>query len=109
MVLSKDDSEGGLFSKAIRVWTKGYNLDNNQFASGRDQELGPPRDLKVHVTSDGFLVVWEPPEFGLQNLRVYIVRWLQGPWEHLAGTSETKNTSYLGNYSHYKSVYFVVV
>ncbi|XP_022905461.2 protein borderless [Onthophagus taurus] len=93
MVLSKDDEGEGLFSKTLRVWTKGLSPDVNRIAHF-GQELGPPRDIKVHATEDGYLVTWDPPTEGLEDLRLYIVRWLQGPRENLIGTAETKNTSF---------------
>ncbi|GJQ65536.1 hypothetical protein Trydic_g7637 [Trypoxylus dichotomus] len=95
MILSKDDQGDGLFSKSIRVWTKGINPETSQIAHHIGQKLGPAEDVRVHATQDGYLVTWNPPEVGLEELRIYIVKWFQGPKEHLVGSAETKNTSYL--------------
>lgn len=97
MILSKDDQGDGLFSKSLRVWTKGINPET-QIAHHIGQKLGPPEDVRIHATQEGYLVTWDPPEVGLEELRVYIVKWCQGPKEHLVGTAETKNTSYLSKF-----------
>ncbi|XP_017772996.1 PREDICTED: protein borderless isoform X2 [Nicrophorus vespilloides] len=95
MVLSKDQHGDGLFSKTIRVWTKGYNAEYSSAGSTNPHSIGSPKDVQVKSTADGFLVVWNPPEYGLEELRVYVVRWYEGPRQYLCGTAETKNTSYL--------------
>lgn len=95
MVLSKDDQDESLFSKSLRVWTKGINPEASQIAHHIGQKLGPPIDVRIHATPDGYLLTWNPPEFGLEDLRIYIIKWFQGPHQHLVGSAETKNTSYL--------------
>lgn len=99
MVLSKDNLSNGLFSKAIRVWTKG--VDGHSLSTPNKSHskppIGYPRNVCVYPTSEGYLLTWDPPEFGGEELRIYVIRWYEGPREHLQGTAETKNTSYLGN------------
>lgn len=92
MVLSKDDDGEGLFSKSIRVWTKNIEGEQESFKSSH-APLGYPRNITVHPTDRGLRVTWLPPEYGLENLNKYFVRWNQD--EYLLGSAETQNTSYL--------------
>lgn len=97
MVLSKDGQGNGLFSKAIRIWTKGINgYSASPSKSSSKPPIGQPTNVCVHSTEDGYLLTWDPPEYGLDELRVYVIQWFEGPREHLYATTETKNTSYLG-------------
>lgn len=61
-------------------------------------QIGPPRNLTVTRTEAGdeFVVSWYPPEYGLDTLRVYIVRWHREPGHFLHGTAETLETYYIG-------------
>lgn len=95
MVVSKEDNGSGLFSKAIRIWTKPIDgvSPNKSYSK---PPIGYPRNVCVYPTSEGYLITWDPPEYGGDELRIYVVRWYEGPREHLQGTAETKNTSYLG-------------
>lgn len=61
-----------------------------------DESMGPPVNVKVQATVEGYLVTWEPPEFGKNLVRLYTVRWFRGPSEHLYGRAETTDTYYLG-------------
>lgn len=45
---------------------------------------------------DEFVVSWYPPEYGIETLRVYVVRWYREPGHHLIGTAETRDTYYKG-------------
>lgn len=98
MVLSKDKLDEGMFSKTIVVTTKGPSFDNPEVLQGEETfaPIGPPRNVSVHLTLDGYLVTWEPPEFGKESVRVYIVRWSEGPFELLCGTAETKDLFFSG-------------
>lgn len=58
--------------------------------------MGPPRNVRVQATVEGYLVTWEPPDLGKNQVRLYIVRWYRGPSEHLYGRAETTDTYYLG-------------
>lgn len=99
MVLSKDAQGNNLFSKAIRVWSQGIDGQTMSFANKSSRPpIGYPTNVCVYATDDGYLITWDPPEYGLDELRLYVVRWFEGPQEHLCGTAETKNTSYLGNF-----------
>ncbi|KAG4079404.1 hypothetical protein HA402_008096 [Bradysia odoriphaga] len=102
MVLSQDRYGDGMFSKAFKYWTKPIDfLDNpselreshqvHQFA-----QIGPPRNVTVaeKPTGDGFVVSWDPPEYGLESLRVYLIRWYREPGHFLHGTAETREHYY---------------
>jgi hypothetical protein len=95
MVLCKDNNGDGLFSKSIRVWTKGIDGESDRYRSNSFPPVGFPRNISVYPTERGFVVTWEPPEYGTENLKFYVVRWFQGPEDYLFGSAETKNTSYL--------------
>lgn len=42
-------------------------------------QIGPPRNMTVKQTDAGdeFVVSWDAPEYGLDTLRVYVVRWFR--------------------------------
>lgn len=99
MVLSKDKQGDGLFSKSVKIWTKGIDGEVIQSSSSQSRPpIGHPTNLSVHATGDGYLLTWDPPEYGLEKLRIYVVRWYQGPQEHFSGSAETKNTTYLSEF-----------
>lgn len=58
--------------------------------------MGSPVNVRVQATVEGYLVTWEPPEYGKNLVRLYTVRWFRGPSEHLYGRAETTDTYYLG-------------
>ncbi|PSN47223.1 hypothetical protein C0J52_16568, partial [Blattella germanica] len=62
---------------------------------GQFQQIGPPRNVSVKLTGDGFLVTWQPPEFGGEELRSYTVRWTQSSREYIYGIAETKETFFI--------------
>lgn len=97
MVFCKERSGEGLFSKPVKIWTKGLDGQTVQFKADVQTSLmiGPPRNLTIYNTDEGYLITWEPPDRRLDELRIYIVRWYQGPNEYIQGSAETKNTSYL--------------
>lgn len=103
MVLYKGDDGEGLFSKAIRVWTKNAESETERFR-GPFPPVGYPRNVTVHPTDNGLIISWLPPEYGLEYLKTYVVRWSQGPDEYIFGSGETTNTSYLSKYLlHFRS------
>lgn len=61
-------------------------------------QIGPPQNVTVTQTDAGdeFVVSWDPPEFGLETLRVYVVRWYLEPGHYLQGSAETRETYYVG-------------
>ncbi|CAD7080232.1 unnamed protein product [Hermetia illucens] len=98
MVLSQDQYGDGMFSKSFRYYTK-----PKQF---RDPELfqhpllpfgqiGPPRNLIVHRKSNGYIAAWDPPDYGADSLRVYILRWWLQPLHLLHGSVETRENYYV--------------
>ncbi|XP_015173547.1 PREDICTED: protein turtle isoform X2 [Polistes dominula] len=99
MVLSQDKHGDGMFSKALRVFTKPTAMDHNsasEFRSPLEEErMGPPRNVRVQATVEGYLVTWEAPLEGKGQVRLYVVRWFRGPAQHLYGRVETTDTYYL--------------
>lgn len=61
-------------------------------------QVGPPRNVTVEQTDvgDEFVVSWLPPEYGLETLRVYVVKWYREPGHFLTGTAETRENYYKG-------------
>ncbi|XP_012265467.1 protein borderless isoform X2 [Athalia rosae] len=100
MVLSQDKHGDGMFSKALRIFTKPSLIDQNsasEFRSPKEsaEYMSAPRNLRVQPTVEGYLVTWEPPDNGREQVRIYTVRWFRGPLEHLYGKAETTDTYYL--------------
>ena len=62
----------------------------------KDDRMGPPQKVRVQATVQGYLVTWEPPTYGREQVRLYAVRWFRGPSEQLYGRAETTDTYYLG-------------
>lgn len=67
-------------------------------------QMGPPRNLSVTLTTDGYLLSWSPPNHGLDLLRIYVVRWSQGTSVQVTKTAETTNNFYLS-----KSFPFIII
>ncbi|OXU19625.1 hypothetical protein TSAR_016370 [Trichomalopsis sarcophagae] len=99
MVLSQDKHGDGMFSKTVRVFTQpNSNLHNiaSEFRSPKENdEVGPPRNVRVQSTAEGYLVTWDPPENGKEQVKYYTVRWFRGPSEHLYGRAVTPDTYFL--------------
>ncbi|XP_060531403.1 protein borderless [Cylas formicarius] len=93
MVLCKDDTGDGPFSKSIRVWTKNIEQETNLYKG--TAPIGYPTNIQSKPTDDGLFVMWDPPIFGLEVLKTYIVRWSQGSDDYIFGAAETPDTSYL--------------
>ncbi|CAH1159788.1 unnamed protein product [Phaedon cochleariae] len=94
MVLCKDDYGDGLFSKSILVWTKHLEGEPERF-NGNLPPVGYPRNITVRPTDTGLLVAWQRPEYGLEFLKRYQVRWTQRPDDYIFGSADTTNTTYL--------------
>lgn len=64
-------------------------------------QIGPPRNLTIQQTDAGyeFVASWNPPEYGLDTLAVYVLRWHRQPGNKFEGSLETRNT-----YIHGKSL-----
>ncbi|KAL3267564.1 hypothetical protein HHI36_011683 [Cryptolaemus montrouzieri] len=97
MVLCRDERGEGLFSKAIKLWTK--KSDGREFSiTTMDSFMPPvgfPRNVTVTPTYKGFQVSWLPPEYGLENLKFYVVRCTQGVEDYPLVSHETRNISHL--------------
>lgn len=66
-----------------------------------DEELmSAPQNVKVQPTVEGYLVTWDPPSTGANQVRLYTVKWFRGPIDQLYGRAETSDTFYLGNFLH---------
>ncbi|CAL7934633.1 unnamed protein product [Xylocopa violacea] len=98
MVLSQDKHGDGMFSKTLRIFTQPTSLDENsasEYRSPPDDRMGPPLNVRVQATVQGYLVTWEPPAYGKEQVRLYTVKWFRGPSERLYGRAETTDTYYL--------------
>ncbi|XP_003486686.1 protein borderless isoform X2 [Bombus vosnesenskii] len=98
MVLSQDKHGDGMFSKTLRIFTQPSSIDENsasEYRSPPDDRMGPPINVRVQATVQGYLVTWEPPAYGKEQVRLYAVRWFRGPSEQLYGRAETTDTYYL--------------
>lgn len=63
---------------------------------GQFQQIGPPPNVSVRLVVDGYLVTWQPPEFGGNELRAYRVQWTHASREYICSSAETQDTSFLG-------------
>ncbi|XP_043252738.1 protein borderless isoform X2 [Colletes gigas] len=98
MVLSQDKHGDGMFSKTLRIFTQPHMIDENsasEYRSPPDERMGPPLNVRVQATVEGYLVTWEPPAYGKEQVRLYTVGWFRGPSERLYGKEETTDTYYL--------------
>ena len=98
MVLSQDKHGDGMFSKTLRIFTQPHLIDENsasEYRSPPDERMGPPLNVRVQATVEGYLVTWEHPAYGKEQVRLYVVRWFRGPSERLYGRAETTDTYYL--------------
>jgi hypothetical protein len=59
-------------------------------------QIGPPRNVFVNVKPDGYLVTWDAPEYGQDQLGLYLLRWYMQPEHKLLGSIETRNNYYTG-------------
>ncbi|KAK3928663.1 Protein borderless [Frankliniella fusca] len=117
MVLSQDEHGDGMFSKAIRVKTAGTSTVEEvphefRAAIGSFQQIGPPRNVTVRVTGEGFLVAWDPPAFGVEDLKHYVVRWARGAPDSgylPSGTDVTNDLSYIIRYLEEDRLYSIFV
>lgn len=71
--------------------------------------IGPPRNFFVMEKKDGFVLTWDPPENGLDMLRIYIIRWWLEEDTKLYGSAETIETYYLIRHLREDSTYRVQV
>ncbi|XP_034256126.1 protein borderless isoform X2 [Thrips palmi] len=117
MVLSQDEHGDGMFSKAIRVKTAGTSTVEevpHEFRTsiGSFQQIGPPRNVSVRVSSEGYLVHWDPPAFGAEDLKHYVVRWARGAPDSgylPSGSDATEDLSYTIRYLEEDRLYTIFV
>ncbi|KAG5676191.1 hypothetical protein PVAND_006040 [Polypedilum vanderplanki] len=97
MVLSQDRYNDGLFSKPYRYRTKAHDYEEPSElpdSIGAFSQIGPPRNVSVILEGNGYFVTWEPPEYGQDQLGLYIIRWYLEPEHQLHGSAETRNNFY---------------
>ncbi|VEN49372.1 unnamed protein product [Callosobruchus maculatus] len=94
MVLCRDTDDVGLFSKSVRVWTKSLEGETDTL-TGPFPSIGYPRNVTVTPVDDGLLVTWLHPDYGLERLKWYIVRWNPSHEDYIFSTGDTTNTSFL--------------
>ncbi|XP_026479512.1 protein borderless-like [Ctenocephalides felis] len=99
MIMSEDANGDGMFSKAIKVYTKPSQLYTgpSEFRAPLDAflQISAPTFVQVVPVKDGHLVTWRAPEHGAESLRRYIVRWTRSEYEFKCGSAETQDTQYL--------------
>ncbi|XP_058803561.1 protein borderless isoform X1 [Phymastichus coffea] len=99
MVLSQDKHGDGMFSKTVRVFTQpnsnNMNIASEFRSSKENDDVEPPHNVRVQPTVEGYLVTWDPPANGKDQIKFYTVRWFRGSSEHLYGRAETTDTYYL--------------
>lgn len=98
MVLSKDKHGDGMFSKTMTVTTK-VSMDTSEETTNLERlaSIGPPKNVSVHLTMEGYLVTWEPPEYGKELLNVYRLKWSDNSkMDTLCGTVETTDLFFNG-------------
>ncbi|KAB0799512.1 hypothetical protein PPYR_07392 [Photinus pyralis] len=93
MVLSEDPHGEALFSKPIRAAT--LNDSNRPEVLQAYSPVGPPVNIKIHSVDDGYVVSWDPPEYGSEYLAQYTLKWYEASSETLEGLVETRDTAYL--------------
>jgi hypothetical protein len=52
--------------------------------------------VTVILENHSYNVTWEPPEYGHDQLGLYIIRWFLEPEHKLHGSAETRNNFYTG-------------
>lgn len=67
-------------------------------------QIGAPRNVTVQPkpNGDGYVVSWDQPDYGLDTLRVYVVRWYREPGHFFHGSAETRELYYTGILVRYK-------
>ena len=68
----------------------------NQFILLDEDDIGPPRNVQVRATIDGYLLSWDPPAQSKEKLKTYTVRWFEKDSQKLLGLADTTDTYYLG-------------
>lgn len=58
------------------------------------QQIGPPTDIYIQVTSEGYMVIWKPPKHGQEMLKYYSVVWSKEPSNEQIGAVQTLTTSF---------------
>nr|XP_018895915.1 PREDICTED: protein borderless isoform X1 [Bemisia tabaci] len=113
MILSQDQHGDGMFSKAIRVRTKGtgeIQHEKNSIGPATYHQLGTPHDLRVDIVVEGYQVSWSPPETGFETLRHYVLKWYTEPNQRLVGQAQAVNNYYIvKNLEEDKTYYFQVI
>lgn len=59
-------------------------------------QIGSPQNVTVNSTIDGYIVKWLKPDDGINNLRLYRVKWWKDHKDDIC-TGETSETSFLGS------------
>lgn len=101
MVLSQDQRGDGMFSKIIRYRTKQPESGIEGTSKGMNQplesfqQISSPRNLRVHLDVEGYLVSWEPPELGAKSLRVYTVSWYEDGRKSEVIKADTTENSFI--------------
>lgn len=81
----------------------------NSHQAPQTVSIGPPRNFFIMERKDGYILTWDPPEIGLDQLRIYIIRWWLEEDTKLYGSAETIETFYLIRHLREDSTYRVQV
>lgn len=90
------------YQKSKKIQNLVYNItdtpDKLQDPVQHFAQIGPPRNVTVVQTQAGdeFVVSWYPPEYGIDSLKLYVVRWYREPGHILHGSAETRENYYIG-------------
>lgn len=114
MVLTQDHQGDGMFSKAIAIRTKGASITSyhHQHQSPLEMKsfspVGSPRNVTVHLVVEGYQVTWDMPDFGLDSIRHYNVRWFRGSIDELAGSVNTTDLSHTSKFYLYQTFTYLL-
>lgn len=95
MVLSEDPHGEALFSKSLRITTLGFD-NQHPTVMQNYSPMGPPLNVTIQYLDSGYLVSWSPPEYGVEYLHQYVLKWFDSLSSSMQGLFETTNTSCLG-------------
>lgn len=100
MVLSQDKHGDGMFSKSIKIKTKGsgFYQTPQEIKSNVGTAYPPsnasPKNVSVHYNGESYIVTWESPDFKGDEVKLYIVKWSKGSFDELTGSVETTDLFY---------------
>lgn len=98
MVLSQDPDGDALFSKPLRILTRSFEDDTGRTMHSL-APIGLPSNVTIQRVDHGYLVRWFPPDYGLDLLSHYVLKWYDDMSGYMSGTIETRDTAQIGKAS----------